>query len=40
MKFIVPVVLSVVATVIAVVITGLVARRDVRIDLEGLPAAV
>ena len=38
MKVIVPVALSLVATLIAVVAVRLIARYDVRIDLKELPA--
>ena len=40
MKVIVPIVLSLLATTVAVVIARLIARRDIQIDPEGLPAAV
>jgi len=39
MKAIVPLVLSLLATVIAVVATRLIARYDVRIDLKEMPGA-
>jgi len=39
MKFIVPLVLSVVATLIAVGAAVLISRYDVRIDLKGSPVA-
>jgi hypothetical protein len=39
MKFIVPIVLSLLATLVAVVASRLIARYDVHIDLQGLPGA-